>query len=171
MVFNPKRGVLIFSAAALLFLTGCGADETAIKPTDALAAEPLTAYVESTEMLTSMPVSMQKPWTDEELSLMARTLSGECYEDKELDKRRVCEVILNRVSDGRFGDSICEVITAPNQFQGYWRPSRPVSENDLAVAEQTLEDWYENGCKALSPYLYFSAGGNRENTFYEDIEG
>lgn len=144
---------MIFSAAALLFLTGCGADETAIKPTDALAAEPLTAYVESTEMLTSMPVSMQKPWTDEELSLMARTLSGECYEDKELDKRRVCEVI-----------------TAPNQFQGYWRPSRPVSENDLAVAEQTLEDWYENGCKALSPYLYFSAGGNRENTFYEDIE-
>lgn len=162
---------MIFSAAALLLLTGCGADETVVaEPTNALIAAPLTAYVESTETLAPMQVSTQKPWTDEELSMMARTLSGECYEDKELDKRRVCEVILNRVSDGRFGNSICEVITAPNQFQGYWHPSRPVSENDLAVAEQTLEDWFENGCEALSSYLYFSAGGNRENTFYEDIE-
>lgn len=98
---------------------------------------------------------------------MAKTLSGECYEDKELDKRRVCEVILNRVSAGRFGNTIYEVITAKSQFNGYWNASRPVSENDLAVAKQTLEEWFANGCKPLSKYLYFSTGNNRENTFYE----
>lgn len=101
---------------------------------------------------------------------MAQTLSGECYDDKAHDKRLVCEVILNRVSDGRFGDSIVEVITAENQFPGYWNPSRPISDNDLAIAEQTLDDWFDNDCEALSTYLYFSAGSNRENTFYEDIE-
>ena len=34
---------------------------------------------------------------------MVLTLAGECYEDKEQDKRLVCEVILNRVSAGNFG--------------------------------------------------------------------
>lgn len=123
----------------------------------------------STRQISVNTITPEAPrlWTDEELNAMARTLSGECYEDKELDKRRVCEVILNRVSDGRFGNTICEVITAKSQFCGYWNASRPVSENDLAVAEQALEDWFANGCKPLSKYLYFSAGSNRENAFYE----
>ena len=49
---------------------------------------------------------------------MALTLAGECYDHKTQDKRRVCEVVLNRVSDGRFGSSIMEVLTAKNQFAG-----------------------------------------------------
>lgn len=131
-----------------------------------------TAHVASsvTPAATELPEGVQNLWTDEELYAMAKTLSGECYDDKELDKRRVCEVILNRVSDGRFGASICEVITAENQFHGYWNPSRPVSESDLSIAEQTLKDWFANDCKPFSAYLFFCAGENRENTFYEDIE-
>lgn len=174
IVFNPKRGVLLLSAAALLFLMSCGATDEPVEKTEPSAL--LTTLVYSVETpapdqtTTPKPTETPNPWTDEELKAMAQTLSGECYEDKEHDKRLVCEVILNRVSDGRFGDSICEVITAKNQFHGYWNPSRPVSENDLAIAEQALKDWFDNGCKALSQYLYFSAGENRENTFYENIE-
>lgn len=97
---------------------------------------------------------------------MALTLAGECYNDKELDKRRVCEVILNRVSSDEFDNSIIEVLTAKNQFSGYWTQSRAVTENDLAVAEQTLKDWYDNGCEPLSEYLFFNAGENRENNFW-----
>ena len=96
---------------------------------------------------------------------MALTLAGECYDDKAHDKRLVCEVILNRVSDGRFGDSICEVLTAENQFAGYWRQSRPVTDNDIEIASQTLDDWFKNNCEALSEYLFFCAGDNRENSF------
>lgn len=171
MDLNPKRGVLILSAAAFLFFVGCGAGGHD-KPADIPAAEPLVARMTSVETTAPTPIPTEEPslWTDEELQAIALTLSGECYDDKEHDKRLVCEVILNRVSDGRFGDSICEVITAKNQFHGYWNPSRSVSENDLAVAEQTLKDWFDNDCQALSQYLYFSAGENRENTFYEDIE-
>ena len=96
---------------------------------------------------------------------MVLTLAGECYDDKERDKRLVCEVILNRVSDGRFGNSILEVVSAPNQFAGYWNQSREITENDYDVATEALEDWYESGCEALSDYLFFAAGDNRENVF------
>lgn len=40
----------------------------------------------------------QPQWRKDELHAIAQTLAGECYDDKELDKRRVCEVILNRAS-------------------------------------------------------------------------
>lgn len=177
MDFNPNKGVFFLGVTGLLVLTVCGIREPINQQKKvALDAQPLAAYVDSAVVTTPKPIETQiltevsKPWTDEELRAISQTLSGECYDDKEHDKRLVCEVILNRVSDGRFGDSICEVITAKNQFFGYWNPLRAVSENDLVVAEQTLKDWFDNDCQALSPYLYFCAGKNRENTFYEDIE-
>jgi hypothetical protein len=107
------------------------------------------------------------PWTQEELEAMARTLSGECYDDKQEDKRKVCEVILNRVSAGRYGDGIISVITAKGQFCGYWNPSREISANDLEIAGQALRDWFAGDCAPLSEYLYFTAGANRENAFRE----
>lgn len=158
----------MLSTAALLSVISSGAaaaeTQTEIEPRQIVAQEEFEPH-----QVAAPQAIMETPntWTAEELNAMARTLSGECFEDKELDKRRVCEVILNRVSDGRFGDTICEVITAQSQFCGYWSTSRPVSENDLAVAEQTLNDWFANDCKPFSKYLYFSTGKNRENKFYE----
>ena len=116
----------------------------------------------------SIPEVVVDPWTEEELYSLALTLAGECYDHKTQDKRQVCEVVLNRVSDGRFGGSIMEVLTAKNQFAGYWTQSRPVSENDYEVAEQALRDWYDGGCKALSEYLFFCAGDNLENEFRKE---
>lgn len=152
-----KKEALAAFAVILLLLPACS------KPP---APTPEPAPTQSQAPLIEQELESDEPqWTDEELQAMALTLAGECYDDKELDKRRVCEVILNRVSDGRFGDSIIEVLSAKNQFSGYWTQSRPVTENDLAVAEQALRDWYDNGCEPLSEYLFFSAGENRENTF------
>ena len=51
----------------------------------------------------------QPQWSEIERHAIAKTLAGECYDDKELDKRRVCEVILNRVSNKNFADTILEV--------------------------------------------------------------
>ncbi len=107
----------------------------------------------------------QVQWNKNELHAIARTLAGECYDDKELDKRRVCEVILNRVSNSKFANTILEVLTTPRAFNGYWRQSRPISKNDYAVAEKALQDWYDEGCKPLSEWLFFSKGSNRENVF------
>jgi spore germination cell wall hydrolase CwlJ-like protein len=111
------------------------------------------------------PIVETEPFTDEEVEAIAKTLAGECYDDKLNDKRLVVEVILNRVSDGRFGESVIEVVSAKGQFSGYWKQSRPVSDSDIRIAKETLREWYENDCKKLSEYLFFSAGPNRENVF------
>lgn len=114
---------------------------------------------------TPAPTEQSPLWSEEDLRDMTLTLAGECYDDKETDKRLVCEVILNRVCAGTFGDTIHEVVSAPHQFNGYWSQSREVSASDIRIAEQALTDWYENGCEPLSEYLYFTAGENRENSF------
>lgn len=111
------------------------------------------------------PEEEPQPFADEELEAMVLVLAGECYDDKELDKRLVCEVILNRVGKAEFGYTVIDVITKPYAFSGYQNQSRAVSENDYAVAEQALRDWYDNGCQPLSEWLFFNAGPNRENVF------
>ena len=67
-------------------------------------------------------------WNQDELHAIAKTLAGECYDYKELDKRHVCEVILNRVSNSNFANTILEVLATPGAFNGYWRQSREVSK-------------------------------------------
>lgn len=169
MKCNRKKSAIIIGVALLLVLTGCKAEK---KNEIAEAAVPVEVTQASTSEVEEVEVEIEaKPlWSEQDLAAIVQTLAGECYDDKEHDKRRVVEVILNRVSDGRFGDSIYEVVSAKNQFVGYWNPSRPISESDIKIAEQTLQDWYDNDCKPLSKYLYFRAGENRENTFYENIE-
>ena len=131
---------VIILAMAPLLLTACGTDagsQTVLPKPEMATSQPEYPEVKET------PVP--NVWTDEELEAMALTLAGECYDDKEHDKRLVCEVILNRVSD--------------------WEQSREITENDYDVATEALEDWYESGCEALSDYLFFVAGDNRENVF------
>ena len=120
--------------------------------------------------LSPVPTPETAPWTEEDVLAIARTLSGECYEDKTQDKRLVAEVIVNRVSAGHFGDTVIDVVTSPYQFVGYWNPSREISENDMQIATETLRDWYANDCNALSEWLYFTAGDNRENNFRTEYE-
>lgn len=107
-------------------------------------------------------------YTMEDVEAMVLTLAGECYDDKPEDKRLVCEVILNRVSNGNFGDTPYEVCSAPYQFSGYAHQSRPVTENDYEIVYQALKDWHDNGYQALSEWLYFSAGDNHENVFRKE---
>lgn len=149
------KGV-IAAALSLTILTACGKQEDPVPQIEVIIIEPSVIVIETLET---------KPWTDQDVQAIALTLAGECYNDKVYDKRRVCEVILNRVSDGSWGDTVLEVLASSSQFNGYWKQNRPVSENDIEVAEQALSDWYANGCEALSDYLYFCAGENRENTF------
>lgn len=129
------------------------------------AAEVISGDVPKDVLETTTPTD---PWTKDELDAIATTLAGECYDDKVQDKRKVCEVILNRVSCDGFPDTVLGVLTYPNAFCGYWSQSRQATESDYAVATQALRDWYGNGCQPLSNYLFFEAGENRENVFREE---
>lgn len=167
------RRLITITVFCLFIFAGCGkTDSPTVSP---VTVEPpaITAHdivppaptPEPTPMPTPEPTATPDPWTAEDIEAIARTLSGECYEDKPQDKRLVAEVILNRVSDGTWGNTVIEVITAKSQFHGYWQPSRDISDNDREIATQALQDWYANGCAALSEYLFFEAGPNRENVF------
>lgn len=164
-VTKPALAVAVIAVS--LFLTSChdGGQNTSL-PDPVVEKAQYTLITPKPSAPPIASVTPEIPWSDEDVEAMALTLAGECYEDKEQDKRLVCEVILNRVSAGNFGgDTVLAVVSAPNQFDGYWRQSRPVSENDYAVAEQALSDWYAGGCQPLSELLYFEAGENRENVF------
>lgn len=154
------------SVALILSITSCGKGD---KPEIIEEPTPSVIQVEATKMPVPESTEPEVPWTDEEVYAMALTLAGECYEDKPQDKRLVCEVILNRVSTEGFPDTVIGVVSAPNQFNGYWKQSRDVSENDIEIATQALRDWYDNDCQPLSKYLFFSAGENRENEFREEF--
>ena len=47
---------------------------------------------------------------------LATTVYVEARGQSELGQRAVAEVALRREEDGRWGDSVCEVVTAPKQF-------------------------------------------------------
>ncbi len=146
-------------ATSLMMLTACG-NQPEAKPTVEVIV------IERPSVIVIEPETEEAPlWTEQEVYAIALTLAGECYDDKVHDKRRVCEVIVNRVSDGSWGNTVLEVLTHDSQFNGYWEQNRPVTESDLEIAEQTLADWYTNDCNVLSDYLYFCAGENRENVF------
>ena len=116
---------------------------------------------------TSKPI---EPLPDEfkcepnELEAIALTLAGECYDNQPQDKRNVVWVICNRVKDGRFGESVIDVITAPNQFHGYWTQGRSISDNDRAIAKEVLTAFY-TGEQPIHDYLYFTGGTGITNNF------
>ncbi|MCK9326487.1 MAG: cell wall hydrolase [Bacteroidales bacterium] len=125
----------------------------------------ITVSTQSTPVTTSYQVPEM---VYEEVEAITLTLAGECYDDKLSDKRKVTEVILNRVSSEKFGNTVLEVVSAKGQFVGYWKQSRPISESDIQIAEEVLTNWYKNNCEALSEYLFFYSGPNRENIFRSD---
>ena len=146
----------------IVIFTACSSPT--VNDTNSQTTTNVSYHVEESIIETEL-ITETEPFTDEEVEAIAKTLAGECYDDKLNDKRLVVEVILNRVSDGRFGESVIEVVSAKGQFNGYWKQSRPVSDSDIEIAKETLREWYENGCKKLSEYLFFCAGPNRENVF------
>jgi spore germination cell wall hydrolase CwlJ-like protein len=47
---------------------------------------------------------------------LASTVYLEARDQSQLGQRAVAEVAMRREEDGRWGDSVCEVVTAPKQF-------------------------------------------------------
>jgi hypothetical protein len=157
---------LSFLAAVFcILLVACSPNDTTV-PTEVASPSSIPTVADSTpaptEMSIAEPTSLIVP--EHEISLVAKTLRGECYDDQHDDKREVVKVICNRVSVGGFGDSIESVITAPHQFAGYSTDNVPTA-NDYEIAREILTQWYEGGCIPLGEYLFFSSGGNHKNIF------
>ena len=62
------------------------------------------------------PETIYDVYTEDEIYLMQRCIETETFEQSFDSKVNVANVILNRIEDGRFGNSANEIITGPKQF-------------------------------------------------------
>lgn len=68
----------------------------------------------------NLPETVYDAFSEEEVNLICRVVETETYQCDFDSKVNVANVVFNRLEDGRFGDTITEVITTPKQF-AYWR--------------------------------------------------
>lgn len=108
-------------------------------------------------------------YTAEDAETIAKAVWGEARGCTSEGKAKVVWVILNRVDDSRFPDTIQGVVTQPCQFYGY-SPSFPVEPEILAVVNDVLNRWNmeKNGAavtRELLPEYVFFTGDGAQNYF------
>ena len=79
-------------------------------------AIPLTAPETEVQTIEQTEETPLFTISEEEFEMMAQIVCAETYADDMEGKQYVADVILNRVDDPRFDDTITEVILAPGQF-------------------------------------------------------
>ena len=109
--------------------------------------------------------------TEDDVAEVAKMLWGEargCTRDNQI---KCAWVVVNRVDDDRFPDTIQGVLEQPSQFQGY-DPTYPVTDELYNVAFDVLTRWsYEKQGIPVrrelpSSFLWFTGNG-QENIFRE----
>lgn len=97
--------------------------------------------------------------------MIAQTIYGEARGSDLYNKSLVAWCIFNRYDDGRFGDTIEEIITKPGQFTGY-SSNKPITDEDYKLAVDCLLRWQAEkysvgdvGRTLPKEYLYFYGDG------------
>ena len=117
------------------------------------------------------PVYYEMYFTEDDVAAMAKMLWGEargCTRDNQI---KCAWVVVNRVDDERFPDTIQGVLSQPHQFHGY-DPTYPVTDELYNIAFDVLTRWsYEKQGihvrrELPNTYLWFTGNG-AENIFRE----
>ncbi len=88
---------------------------------------------------------LPQPYADQ--ACLATTVYLEARNQSELGQRAVAEVALRRLDDGRWGDNMCAVVTAPRQFAptlvapDYELRNDKAWKQAVAVALRAEKDW------------------------------
>ena len=105
------------------------------------------------------------PYTGHEVDMLAKMVWGEALGCAEEEQALCVWTAINRLEDGRFGDTIAEVLTATGQFTGYSHKN-PVVADIRAVVKECLTAWMRKEPAPLlppyapkAPYLYFDGRG------------
>ena len=112
-----------------------------------------------------------RAYTDEDLLWLARIIEAESAHGSLTKKTAIANVVLNRVDDPRFPDTIYEVIFQRNQFPPAYRANfttREPSESSFLAAKRALL-----GFNVVDDCLYFNyiPHTQRGLVFYDLIEG
>ena len=162
--------ILLALLLCIVYARATWEEQSAPAPTvsveETVEPEPSEATVQ-----TETPVYYEMYFTEEDVAAMAKMLWGEargCTRDNQI---KCAWVVLNRVDDERFPDTIQGVLSQPHQFHGY-DPSYPVTDELYNVAFDVLTRWsYEKQGVPVrrelpKSFLWFTGNG-QENIFRE----
>lgn len=118
-------------------------------------------------MMMAMPVKAEQTYTDDDLYVLSHIISaeaGNCSEDMMLS---VGSVVLNRVADDRFPDTISEVVFQEGQYAPTWDGAYYNEPTEAAkkVAKRLLEEG-----SAIDASVVFQAEFPQGNGVYDTIE-
>ena len=82
------------------------------------------------------PETIYDYFTEDEIILICRVVETETYDQDFMSKVNVANVVLNRYYDGRFGETITEIVTSPKQF-AYGR--KKITEDTILAVEYAFE--------------------------------
>lgn len=135
------------------------------------AEEPTEPEQSESPEPSEAPVYYEMYFTEDDVTEVAKMLWGEargCTRDNQI---KCAWVVVNRVDDDRFPDTIQGVLSQPHQFHGY-SESFPVTDELYSVAFDVLTRWsYEKQGAPVrrelpSSFLWFTGNG-QENIFRE----
>lgn len=108
-------------------------------------------------------INAEHRFTDEEIDYLAKTVWGEARGLDDTEKAAVVWTVLNRYDNGNYGETVIDVITAPNQFVGY-RAKNPVDSDIRNLVVDVLDRYALEKAGATdvgrvlpASYLYFRA--------------
>ena len=117
-------------------------------------------------LLCGLSLEPVKPWEPDvsDVAYLSRTIWGETRGCTEIEQRAQAWCILNRVDseEAYFPDTIAEVVTAANQFQGYSinNPVEPFAD----MAREILTMWH-NGEREIPEDMCYCEGDGKHQTF------
>ena len=177
MKLNQFITALIFLVLLMVLLyivdahaTWEGESPSAPAPT-VTAEEPAEPEQSEAPEPSEPPVYYEMYFTEEDVAEVAKMLWGEargCTRDNQI---KCVWVVLNRVDDDRFPNTIQGVLSQPHQFHGY-DPTYPVTDELYDVAFDVLTRWsYEKQGIPVrrelpQSFLWFTGNGV-ENIFRE----
>ena len=164
--------VLLVLLLCIVYARATWEGEASSCPAPTVTAEE-TAEPEQTEapVQSEPPVYYEMYFTEDDVAAMAKMLWGEargCARDNQI---KCAWVVVNRVDDDRFPDTIQGVLSQPHQFHGY-DPAYPVTDELYSVAFDVLTRWsYEKQGipvrRELPPEYVFFTGDGVQNHFRE----
>lgn len=129
---------------------------TVTETTPETTAEATTQATEETKQ----PIETEPPYTAEDLEYLALVIYQEAGADYVSDETRlmVGTVVMNRVSDPRFPDTIYDVLMQKGQYgRLYWTGMKWADRASQAVEAHAVERAYRCAKKILSGYRSFGS--------------
>ena len=162
--------ILLSLLLCIVYARATWEDEASSSPAPtAMAEETVEPEQPESPVQSESPVYYEMYFTEDDVAEVAKMLWGEargCTRDNQI---KCVWVVLNRVDDERFPDTIQGVLSQPHQFHGY-SESFPVTDELYNVAFDVLTRWsYEKQGIPVrrelpNTYLWFTGNGV-ENIF------